>query len=306
MMDAVRIAVWGIGAIYREHINTLLAMRALGQIELVAAVDSTPPPVSSLDGIPVLAPDGLASVDFDFLLLMSKNNSEELLESADNLGIPREKVRTYRLLSVPGMDFRSYKRLCESKLSIVSNNCWGDTISRTLQIDCHSPFKSCAFSEEGYLKLLDHLEDYLAIDDLACVDTRIDAQGNRYFSCLLGDVELRLLHEGDFETALGNWKAGRTEFNLDAAFVEFYTVNPNAERAFEALEHYSRRVCFVPYETQLPHSIQLPVFPSYGQFLNSVNEAVGDHGKAIALNLVDLLLGEGDPRRFVLKEVRDG
>lgn len=307
MDGAVRIALWGMGEMYREHINLLLAMQTLGQIELVAVADSAQSPVAVLDGMPVIMPGELTSLDFDYLLLLNKNHVDELACDAEKLyRIPRTKIRTYRLLQVPGIDFRSYKRLCESRLSIVSNNCWGGFAYNTLQMECLSPFKNCTFGEHDYLKLLEHLEDYMAIDDVRYVDTRIDAGGNRCFSYELGDIELRLLHEDDPQRALDSWYRRRAKFNWDNILVELYTVNPETERAFEALNRYERRLCFVPYDSSLPHSVQLPVFQNYGLFSNSVNETVREHGKAIAFNLVDLLLGEGDPRRYVLQEAHNG
>lgn len=297
----VRIALWGIGAIYREHINLLLAMQALGQIELVVTVDTTPPPVSQLDGMPVATPAELASFGFDYLLLMNKNHTDEMLSMAvGRYGIPREAIRTYRLLHVPGIDFRSYKRLCESRLSIVANNCWGGLAYHALQMECLSPFKNCFFSESDYIHVLENLEHYMAIDDVPFIEARYDKWNNRVFLYRLGDIELLLAHEEKCDVALDKWHKRRKRINWNSLFVEFFTSDRLIEERFESLEQYPQRVCFVPYESKMPHSVQIPVFPNKELFDFSVNETVLEGGKDIALNLINLLLGESDTRRYCL------
>ena len=296
MAEPVRIALWGTGAVYRKHISVLLSMQAIGLVELVAAVDSAPQNVATLDGMPVIKPDMLETLEFDHLLIMSTRFAQEMIDEAtQRLGIPRSIICSYSQLSLPSFDLRSHMRLLDSRVSIVSNTGWGGLLFSALQMEPVSPFVGTMLKEQDYLRMLSSLEEYLAIDDLLFRGRRYDSSGSTYLSFGWGDLELRFTEEEDPHVAVQRWLERRAQFNWDNVLVQMSTVNPEAEQRFEAMGRYPNRVCFVPYASGCAHSIHIPV-PSHHRIFNSVvNEMV--YGRAQAdREFMSLLLWTGDRR----------
>ena len=289
----VRIALWGIGAMYRQHIDILLAMRAAGQVELVVAADNSLPPTTSIDGMPLVSPDELSEFEFDFLIVMNKYHSDEIFtEAMERCGIPREKLRTYELLMLPGLDLPKYKRLCNSNISIISDNCWGGIVCKTLQMKCCSPFKNVMFAGEDFLRIAADLPAYMAIDHPSYKGRRVPRRGLEYFAYELGDCELQLAHEYDPDIALEKWLRRRQYLNWDNLFGMMHTMNRQHEEAFNTLSGFKNKVCFVPYKTDLPSSMRLPVSKEHIMFADAVNDTAFGHDQTPTLDLVSLLLGE--------------
>ena len=295
----VRVAVWGIGNVYVRRLSNLLALQAEGDVVLVAAADSKPPQAESIDGMPVIHPSELEHVDFDYLVLMSEYRHAEMLADAVGLyGIACEKVITYKVLGIPGFTFLGYHLLRQSRISIISDGRWGANACKTLQMECRSPFNTTVFKKGDYLKLLANLDAYLAIEDLPLLGKRWDAAGRPYYAFLLGDIELRAFDTQSPEVALARWHDGRRKLNRDNLFVEMSTYDPERERAFNALDAYPNKICFVPYETTLEYSMQIRKVDYYGLFEASVELTSLQVESALTLNLVELLAGTTGTRRF--------
>ena len=295
----VKIALWGIGGMYRQCANLLQGMQAAGGIELVAVADSRRFPFTRLDGMPVVAPDRLRGIEFDFLVLMNEKAASEMrAQAVGELGISAEKVLTYRILQVPGFDFPTYRRLRSAPPSIFSDTEWAARACETLQIECRSPFGQTSFKKADYLRLLADPRAYLERSEPVFREKRFNYDGGEYLLFDLADIEVRMMGATDPDEALASWSAGVARIDWDNVFVEMTTIDRRQEEEFNALEGFARKVCFVPYPTDLPHSIQLPLLPGMGLFDLCAVQSVSQNRNAVALDLLALLSGSGEARRF--------
>ena len=298
-MRPARVALWGLGRRYEDAVGLLLLMRELGQVELVGATAAELPPYARLDGIPVMARDELVAQDFDLLLLMVAKPEQLLGEVVGEWGVPRPKVATSAILSVPGIDLRRYLRLRSLAPSIVSDSAWGGRVTARLELEERSPFVGCEVHGQDYLRLLADLPGHLACA-LVPRGSRLTGQGHEYPVMVLGDVPLHFTSDDpakveDIQLA---WERRLAAFDMDAAFVEMATADPATEQAFEGLGAFERRVCLVPYASSLPHSIGIPMPPGTGNFRSVVMRTTMTWGAVPSLDLVRLLLGEPGAVRF--------
>ncbi len=88
---------------------------------------------------------------------------------------------------------------------IISNNCWGAEIYKSLGLAYNTPFVGLFIFGPDYLKLLKNLEYYLALDlyfvkESKWINTPVD-----YPIGLLEDVEIHFLHYNNQSEAQSKW-----------------------------------------------------------------------------------------------------
>lgn len=292
MRTPVRLALWGAGTIFRRYFPVLAGMRERGEVELVALVDNNPQG-GSLCGLPITRPADLRACDADYVVVLNKHDADEIaLQAERDCGFSEEVVLRYLLLDIPGFDFPRYHALRMSKPSIISNSSWDESACRILQLRHSAPFSGLRFREGDYLRLLEHFDAYMAVEELGFAGWRTDAWGRRYLAAFIGDIAVRCHDVGSVEEAQRRWDAGKMLLNRDRVAVQLHTLNPLCERRFDALEGFARKFCFVPYATGVPSSLQVPPVSDGSVYELSV-EAMFDGSRAmLPRDVIGLLLGD--------------
>ncbi len=299
----IRIVLWGIGKVYNSLINLLRFYFELGQIEIVGITAQDLPECKALDNFKVLNSEEVQTLDYDYLIVMSDEYFEQIKSMAmRELHIPRRKIVSYHILEIPYFDFIKYDLIRKSKISIVSNNCWGGVLYNTLGMQCMSPFKNVSFSPYDYIKILSDLRHYLSVDPVWTGRKEMDGNQNREVPMLkLDDVYIKCNHDPDAETAIQNWKRRREKFNWDNILVEMYAEEREVEKAFgKVSEQFSKRVCFVPYATDEEYSIQLPLMSGQTKFYEAVISNARIEKNAFVYHLLDMIDGHKNCR--ILKD----
>ena len=287
-----RVAFWGWGWHYLSVITLITRFMAEGQFEAVAVTGNRLPPCTTLDGIPVMSPGELREAGVDYIFIMHDVKEAEIMEEAMAEGFTRDQLLPYKLFHLPYFDFRKYARIKERKISIITNDCWGAFFSNALGLMNRSPFRTLYLLDWDYLKCLRDLPHY--VRDTEPVFSRMQ-KGNEndvfaeYPVIRLDDVEMFCNHDPDPETAIANWNRRRALMNWDDLFVEMRTKLPESEEAFEALEQYPRRICFVPYETTKPHSYRIVPTTPNRSFGDAVQDAVRVSSSNIQFDMLELL-----------------
>lgn len=179
----------------------------------------------------------------------------------------------------------------DSNISIISNNCWGGIICRTLGIECRSPFKNLAIQEADYLKLLGRFEYYMGCD-LTFLEYAFNTNSKKnYPVMLLDDVKVHCNHDTNPEEAAAKWNRRRAKLNYANLFVEMYTESRAMMEAFLKIDGYKRKLCFVPFETDEDNVRQLELYPGQKYFWEAVNSNAGNGPNSIVYNSLQLLLG---------------
>lgn len=95
-------------------------------------------------------------------------------------------------------------RLKNKKFIIVSNNCWGCDLYKSVGREYNMPFVGLFFNPDSYLKLLLDLEGNLS-KRLEFVDA--DRSGVTYpLGLLAGDIQIHFMHYGSEEEARSKWE----------------------------------------------------------------------------------------------------
>lgn len=293
-VEPMRIAVWGMGRVFARSLPQL--RRAVdGGAVLAALVDANPQQASPFEGVPVLAPDELDPGDIGLVIIMSSKSHKEIAAQAAELGFDRSSLVSHRILDIPGFDMQRYLQLRRQGMSIASNGSWGEVMSRLLKVENRSPFEGTFIPDADYLRMAADLKRYLSIDEPLYVGERIGPYGNLYHCFLFDDVQVRMDGGRTAQEALAQWRRGCEGFDFDRALVELHTLDPAAERVFNALVAVPNRICLVPYETDEPCSATVLIDEGLHSFSHAVVESAWRGHPEISIDLVDRLLGSSAP-----------
>lgn len=290
-MVKYRVLIYGLGEQYNRNFNILKYFEMTGQIEIVGVTAKHTPDAVMLDGYPLVTYEKLYETEFDFIIVMSDIYFIEIVEELTGMGIGRRSILSYRVLQIPSLNFERYIAFKDSDISIVSNNCWGGVICRTLGIECRSPFKNLSVGETDYLKLLERFRYYMGCE-LTFLEYAFNTNSQKnYPVMLLDDVKVHCNHDTDPVEAAVKWNRRRAKINYDNLLIEMYTESRETMEAFLKVEGYKQKLCFVPFETDMSNVWQLTLYPGQKFFWEAVNSNAGNGANSIVYNSLNLLLG---------------
>ncbi|MCI7791068.1 MAG: DUF1919 domain-containing protein [Lachnospiraceae bacterium] len=282
--------IWGIGKIYNRMANVLNYFKLKKQLEVLALTAHELPPYHEIDGFELVQKEKIQNWEYDLLIVMNERNFDDIVEEAVHIcNVPREKIVPYWVFEIPRLDLDRYMYLRKSRISIVSNNCWGGIIYKTLGLEALSPFKNLFVEDEDYIRLVKNLRHYMDCAPQFCeYNTDIHCH-EQYPVLLLDDIRIHCNHDKEAEEAIAKWNRRKEKINWDNLCIEMYTDNPKVEEEFMNIDGFARRVCFVPYESQYKETLQLKIMPGQREFYEAVNENANNGRNAFAYNLLDLL-----------------
>ena len=140
-----------------------------------------------------------------------------------------------------------------SAFSILSNNCWGGAIYRSLRRPYLSPFAGIFLMAPCYLRLLEDLRAHFRHPPRPADESRYEAirmvRGRilpAYPIGILGDgAEVHFLHYASWEEALDKWNRRTARIRWDRLFVKFSDQNESSAdlvHRFQGLP-FERTVC---------------------------------------------------------------
>ncbi len=284
--------IWGLGYTYNVMKNTVAYFEYTSQIEVVAIV-SNDIYLQKLDGYNVINPCDIWRFQWDFIVVMSDINFNQIVEEAVNqYSIERDRMIPYRVLQIPNLSFDKYYQLKKSRISIVSNNCWGGIIYRTLGLECLSPFKNLFLKDEDYLKMIQDIKSYMSIEPIG-KRCETDPHSAKVYPVLeIGDIEIHCNHAENFEMAINDWNRRKSKINYSNLYVEMYTMNPLVAEKFVEKTIGYKGICFVPWKTTEKKLLTLEMPSKHKEFWETVNANASMNAYGLKYSLVDLLNGE--------------
>ena len=218
----------------------------------------------SVGKFPKLKKKNLKKYDFDFVLVGGKNvKFPEVLKEAQSLGLDINKFVLDRTALVPNFTFEKYKKLRNSKLSILSMNCWGGIVYHRFGLQFLSPTINMFTTDEYFLKFLQNpIEN--ASGDFNLVKTEFETNLKIDYPVFkIGECEWHMNHYSDFEFAKQKWRERTQKINWFNTLVTMYTENPEILAEFDKLP-FAKKICFVPFATDLDSGYYLDL----NKFLN--------------------------------------
>lgn len=287
-----RVILWGMGIDYNTHLNLIKYMESAGKIKVVAITATEVPNLQYIDGYRVVEKQSIKNNEFEYIVVMNSKYFLDIRNELIGLGVKTEKIISSRFMDIPYVDIDTYIELKNSKLSIISNNCWGGIISHTLGLEHLSPFKNLFLKDGDYIKLLMNMDYYLECEPSLARMNRDVHTNVEYPVLLLDDVELHCNHETDAQNAISTWNRRCKKVNLDNLFVEMYTLDRNIAEKFCQLEKYEKKVCFVPFKANKKEMVYLPMLPGQKEFYETVNSSAGNGKNGYIYILTQLLEGK--------------
>ena len=209
--------------------------------------------------MPLIDKERLKDYDYDIIIVIGKNASlVSILNEAEKFRIDTDKVVLDRTICVPGFTIERYKKLRNSQLSIFSLNCWGGFVYNRFGLSFLSPTINMFTSEKDMLKFLGNPTYYMD-KELRFYKTNFEVNLKNYYPIFfLGDIQWDMNHYGDLgvDGARQKWEERRLRINWFNLLVMMYTENPKILAEFDKLP-YAKKVCFVPFETDLDSGFYL-------------------------------------------------
>ena len=285
--------LWGAGEIYNTHLNGIRYFELTTPINIVGIIsENISDKQSVLDGYPVLNKHHVRWENIDLVIIMSQRYLREILSEIENITVGKIKVVSFRVTEIPGVKLTEYIKLVDEKISIVSNNCWGGLVCRTLGIECRSPFKNLFLQDDDYLRVISDLKRYMCYEpEFARFDIDIHSK-EKYPVLRIADAEIHCNHAENIETAISEWNRRRKKINLDNIFYEMYTEDKGVADKFISITKGKKRICFLPKEKNEDKDenglLYVDLQIEKKELWELVNEYASPRG--IKLDLVNMLL----------------
>ena len=201
-----QIVLWGMGKTYNYIRNTLCYHELTNQINVVCVTASELPEAEFVDGYKIVKPENLNNVKYDYIFVLSDDYYEQIVNDAVTIyGISRDKIIRYNILLIPEINLQRYFKLYESKITILSNNCWGGIVYNTLGMECRSPLKNLFLKEKDYLKLISNPKFYFSHMPHFKMYTEDSNSSRKYPVLELVDIEIHCNHTDSSEEAIAEW-----------------------------------------------------------------------------------------------------
>ncbi|MCI8534589.1 MAG: DUF1919 domain-containing protein [Hungatella sp.] len=284
-----KVVLWGLGALYNKMLNIIRYNEDRNQVKIAAVTANILPKMRTLDGYPVVLPSELNQIEYEYIIVLNEKWYFDIINEAVNkYKICRDKFISYKVFWIPNLNFEEYIWLKNSKISIISNNCWGGIAYSNLGLECLSPFKNCFLLDADYITVVNQLELYLSYN-LVFSHWDIDVHNNQHYPVMkLGDVYIHFNHASGIEEAEETWERRKKRLNYDNIFIEMYTEDPKIEKDFSKIDQYNKKVCFVPWRAKYNSSMKLELYTGHKEFYQTVNRSAGLSG--LKYDLVKLLL----------------
>lgn len=91
--------------------------------------------ISRIDGIEVIRVEELVSREYDYLIDMNRQERAAVARILELLRVPRSKVILANLFQQAYFDLKRWIAVQESKVSIISDNCWGGITYHSLGLE---------------------------------------------------------------------------------------------------------------------------------------------------------------------------
>ena len=262
----LKILLWVVsndGRFFNGALNILA--RQYNGIMLVGATAGAPIQLVTGDKkIPFIPLAEVARADsYDVLLVVGakKIGMSRVTQAARQLNLPEEKLLGDWIVCIPGFTLEKYRRLQRSRLSIFAMNCFGGLISHTLGLPFRTPIINMFFEEQDYVRFLRAPREYMEKPPVFKETMWQEILKFDFPVVTLGDIVIYMNHYRDFDGAVAKWNERKARINWYNLFVTMYTEDENIAREFDSLP-YGKKVCFVPFKSDLNSVWQTHVKPS--------------------------------------------
>ena len=256
-----------------------------GSANIVGVVESVPMPINKLNTIDK---QELVNVDFDLVLVTGHDvDLAPILAEAAALGLDTDKFVLDRTVLIPGFTLEKYKELRHSDLSILSMGWWAGIAYHKLGLPELSPTIGMYTGEESFMNFLPEARWHLK-KDLHFERTEFNSDlGITYPIFWLDGTQWFMNGYTNDADALELWNERKDKVNWSNVLVTMHTASPAVLERFNCLP-YAKKVCFVPFETEVESGFYINPKLCGGNLLHASEGIIT--GAVAAYDVWDLLL----------------
>ncbi len=253
-----KLILWGTENIINEYLETVGHFVSAGDITVLGICFKHPSAYKAApeEKYPFIAFGAPEWETADCVLVCTEKHFDEDLNEVISIGVAREKLIPCCLLSINGFSFSRYMQLSRSRVSILSNCCWGGLTYNYFKLPFLSPTINLLITDDDYILFLEHLDQML---DTEPVFSRMDynSEEDIYYPVFdIAGVKLHMRHCTDRKQGLSDWNSRCSRINHDNLLVTMITDSVSSAERFAALS-FRKKVCFVPFQTQLPFCVHV-------------------------------------------------
>ena len=244
--------------------------------------------ISRIDGIEVIRVEELMFREYDYLIDMNRQERTAVTRILELLQVPRSKVILASIFQQAYFDLKRWIAVQESKVSIISDNCWGGITYHSLGLEFLSPFINSFLESGDYLRLLENFAYYME-QPLYLLEEKYEVNLKRNYPVVgLGDIKLFFNHYTDFEQAAQIWEKRKQRINYGNLLVEMRIESREALDRFLALP-FEHKIGFSTVPCDEKDILSFPIIENgylqsrygnvIGYFVNELASVVSKEGK---------------------------
>ncbi len=296
-MSCWKLILWGAGIDYNSRLNMMNVWENTQKIRIEGVIASNfSDNIKSIDGRPVLDKSNLNGIDYDYLIVMSIKYEKEIINDAVESGVERNRIIPCRVMDIPYFDWDTYLRIRESRVSIISNNCFGGILYNTLGMECLSPFKNLSIEAKDLIQMYADLKKYMECE-LVFKEWRVDPHSGRNCPVMnCKDIEIFFNHSNTCEEAISDWERRKEKINYDNLMLVIYLESRELLYDFYRI-NTKKKICFIPREIEEEHDNEksvyaLTLYPGQKEFWQAVNSNANMYKGGITYSLLSLFEDE--------------
>lgn len=187
-------------------------------------------------------------------------------------GVDLNLVVFDRTICVKGFDFDAYRKIKKSQLTILSCNCFGGMVYNLFGLPFKSSLINMYESAADFIKLLRNFSDYEKKELRFYKWSYSKLQKKDFPSFHLGDVVINMNHYNSIDEGRAKWEERILRVNHYNVLAVMFTNEKEQLKEFDELP-FSKKVCFVPFESDVDSAYYLPPSVMKGMELwRAVNE----------------------------------
>lgn len=251
------VVIWGTGAEYNKHLTLIQYFESKQEISVKVIFSGNKKISEYMDGYRVCTKEEIKNFHFDYCLV-AISDFKNVFREAVTIGIPVEKLIPVRVLAIPYFNFETYIRLKESRLTIISRNCWAGLCYHWLGLPFLSPTINLFFEDDDFNKFAGDLEEYLSCPLTFGSIRHGEKVGREYPVGKLKDIYVHFNHYTDFEEAKLAWERRKALVNKENILVVSSTESMRNATEFGNLP-YDKKLIFIPEQLGEINSSCIPL-----------------------------------------------
>lgn len=244
-----KVAIWGGGDYYNRYFQLLMNQVEKEEIEVIGIFVKNPM-YTYIDGYKIYESNLLKSMEFDYCICAMENASSIQAEARE-YGI-QDIIINIKVFSFPYFSFDRYVRIYNSKMTLLTRNCFAGLLYNQLGMKFYSPTINLLFSDEDFNKFAENYSSYLLYDmkDITNLANGYDCPKGQ-----LDNIVINFIHYATYKEAEAKWKE-RTSRITDEVVLVSFTENIDVVEQFDKI-NIKKKIIFCPFETSFKSAFYL-------------------------------------------------